>query len=55
MTYIMMIMDAANLSANTHLASIIFASSQIIGCWLSTVTVDRFGRRPLLLIAISKI
>uniref|UniRef100_A0A6V7J169 Major facilitator superfamily (MFS) profile domain-containing protein n=1 Tax=Bracon brevicornis TaxID=1563983 RepID=A0A6V7J169_9HYME len=53
MMYIVMIVDATKTSINKHVASIIFASVQLLGCFLLSWTVDKIGRRPLLLISSS--
>uniref|UniRef100_A0A6V7HQB5 Major facilitator superfamily (MFS) profile domain-containing protein n=1 Tax=Bracon brevicornis TaxID=1563983 RepID=A0A6V7HQB5_9HYME len=53
MMYIMTILDIAKISVDLHLASVICACAHIAGGWLSTLTTERFGRRPLLFLSTS--
>lgn len=49
--YTTTILMEANISLDPGLGSIIVVSSQIIGTAFSTLLVDRFGRRPMLMIS----
>lgn len=51
--YTTTILLAANISLDAGIGSIIVVCSQIIGTALSTLLVDRFGRRPMLMISTS--
>uniref|UniRef100_A0A6V7IX18 Major facilitator superfamily (MFS) profile domain-containing protein n=1 Tax=Bracon brevicornis TaxID=1563983 RepID=A0A6V7IX18_9HYME len=48
MVYTVSIFDAAQSSIDPYLAAIIFGLMQMIGTSLSTVVIERIGRRPLL-------
>uniref|UniRef100_A0A6V7IX48 Major facilitator superfamily (MFS) profile domain-containing protein n=1 Tax=Bracon brevicornis TaxID=1563983 RepID=A0A6V7IX48_9HYME len=55
MIYIAKIIDEVQAPIDTYVATIIYGSAQLFGCWLSTLTTDRFGRRPLLLLSCSSV
>ncbi|XP_015108901.1 facilitated trehalose transporter Tret1-like [Diachasma alloeum] len=48
-TYTTAIFELAQTSVNPYTASIVIAVIQIIGSWISTLTIDRIGRRKLVL------
>ncbi|XP_015116376.1 facilitated trehalose transporter Tret1 [Diachasma alloeum] len=47
------IFNLAKSSVDPYLATIIFGVMQVSGAWLSTLTMERAGRRPLLLLSSS--
>lgn len=47
------IFNLAKSSVDPYLATIIFGVMQVLGAWLSTLTMERAGRRPLLLLSSS--
>uniref|UniRef100_A0A6V7J377 Major facilitator superfamily (MFS) profile domain-containing protein n=1 Tax=Bracon brevicornis TaxID=1563983 RepID=A0A6V7J377_9HYME len=53
MMYIVKIIDQVKAPIDPYVASITYGCAQLSGCWLSTLTVDRYGRRPLLLLSCS--
>ncbi|XP_063989776.1 facilitated trehalose transporter Tret1-like [Diachasmimorpha longicaudata] len=48
-TYTTTIFELANTSVDPYIASVVMSVIQIIGSWISTLTIDRFGRRKLVL------